>query len=157
MRSFGEVIKQHRVKLRLTQKQVAEKVGMSDAYICSLENDRRTPPPYYTVAAIADALQIDVERLWKIAAKHREEQAVEKSQRKIMGRRDSGDTDDDTSQQDNVITVSDDQIDAFFVRPEVQMTALGLFQKQPGDMTREEKRLVYQAINNAREFVLGSK
>ena len=154
MRSFGETLRAQRRKLGLTQKQVADAVGVSDAYICSLESDKRSPPPYYTVAAIADALQLDVERLWKVAVKYREKQAVEKSRCKVMTQRRNRGANDDLL-QGSVITASDSQINAFFDRPEIQMTTFGLFQKQPKEMTMEEKRLVYQAINSAREFILG--
>jgi hypothetical protein len=33
------------------------------------------------------------------------------------------------------------------------MTTFGLFQKQPKEMTMEEKRVVYRAINGARDFI----
>lgn len=157
MRSFGETLKTQRQRLRLTQKQVADSVGVSDAYICGLESDKKSPPPYYTVAAIANALQFDVERLWKVAVKCREKRAVEKSRRKSVTRRRNRESGEDFLRQDNVITVPDSQINAFFDRPEVQMTTFGLFRKQPKEMTMDEKRVVYQAISSAREFVLKPK
>ena len=155
MRSFGEVLKAQRRKLGLTQKQVADSSKVSDAYICSLESDKRDPPPYHTVVAIADALQLNVEQLWKVAVKHREKQAVKKSRRKTTPQRGNGinGKDDDQLRRDNVITVPDNQINAFFDRPEIQMTTFGLFQKQPKDMTMEEKRIIYRAISEARELI----
>lgn len=150
MRSFGETLRAQRRKIGLTQKQIADAAGVSDAYICSLESDKRPPPPYYTVAAIADALQLDVERLWKVAAKCREEQAVERSRHKAMIRRRNGRTGDDFLQRE---TASESQINDFFARPEIRMTAFGVFHKQPEEMTIEEKRAVYQAINAAQEFI----
>ena len=157
MRSFGGILKAQRRKLGLTQRQVADSVGVSDAYICSLEGDKRSPPPYYTVVAIADVLQLDVEQLWKVAVKHREKRAVEKSRHKVISRGGGDRTEDDSRRQDSVITVSDSQIEAFFARPEIQMTTFGLFQKQPKEMTMEEKRVVYQAINKAQEFISGQR
>ena len=150
MRSFGEIVRAQRRKLGFTQKQVADSVGVTDAYICSLESDKKSPPPYYTVAAIADALQLDAEQLWKVAVKYREKQAVERSRHKAVTSRRNRGTGDDFLRPE---TVSDSQIDAFFDRPEIQMTTFGLFQKQPKEMTMDEKRVIYQAINRVRDFI----
>ena len=149
MRSFGEALKAQRRKLGITQKQVADSVGVSGAYICNLESGKRPPPPYHTVAAIADTLQLDVEKLWNIAVKQREKQAIERSRRKVVARRE----DENLFRKSNKTVVPDTQIDAFFDRPEIQMTTFGLFHKRPEEMTMEEKRAVYRAINSAREVV----
>ena len=146
MRSFGEILRSQRQKLKLTQKQIAVAADVSDAYICSLESDKRTPPPYHTVVAIANALKYDVERLWRVAAKARENQAVAKSQRRIMPQK----SDDYGLQED----IPDSQINAFFKPRDIRMTVFGLFEKLPTEMTMEEKRVVYQAINSAQKFVL---
>ena len=151
MRSFGEIIKSQRQKLRLTQRQVADAIEVSDAYICSLESEKRVPPPFATVVAIAETLQLDVEQLWRVALKHREKQALEKSRRKIMTRRGNDETDDSLPRQE---TVPEDQIDAFFGRPEIQMVAVGIFRKQPSDMSMEEKQAIFLAINKAQESIL---
>lgn len=151
MRSFGEIVKSQRRKLGLTQKQIAEFAGVSDAYICSLESEKKVPPPFGTVAVIADILQLDVDWLWKVAARHREKQAVEKSRRKTMSRRGSDEAGDSPPQQK---AVSDVQINAFFTRPEIQMATFGLFKKQPDAMSMEEKRIVFQAISMAQDFIL---
>jgi len=146
MRSFGEILRSQRQKLKLTQKQVAVTAKVSDAYICSLESDKRAPPPYHTVVAIANAIEYDVERLWRVAAKARENQAVAKSQRRIMPQK----SNDDGLQED----IPDSQINAFFKPRDIRMTVFGLFEKLPTEMTMEEKRVVYQAINSAQKFVL---
>lgn len=153
MRSFGEIIKSQRQKIRLTQKQVADSIGVSDAYICSLESEKRMPPPFSTVAAIADILMLDVDWLWKVAAKQREEMAVEKSRRKTESRRRIAKI-DDGSDQEQEEEVSDDQINAFFERPEIKMATFGMFQKQPEAMSIEEKRIVFQAISKAQDFIM---
>jgi len=155
MRSFGQTIKNQRQKLDLTQRQVADSVGISDAYICSLESEKKSPPPYHTVASIADVLKLDTDKLWKIALKQREKDALEKSRRKIGVRGSHKEPDNNRSGDDNATIVPESQINAFFERPEIQMTAFGIFQKQPKDMTLEEKRIIYNAINTARKFVLG--
>ena len=153
MRSFGEILKTQRQKLGITQKRVAESVGLSGAYICSLENGKRTPPPYHTVAAIADVLQLDVERLWNIAVKHREKWAMEKSRRKTKVRRGNQGADGDSLRSGDGMAVPEAQINSFFERPEVQMTTFGLFRKRPEEMTIEEKQAVYRAISSAGEFI----
>ncbi len=145
MRSFGEILRSQRQKLKLTQKQVAVAADVSDAYICSLESDKRTPPPYHTVVVIANAIEYDVDRLWRVAVKAREKQAVVKSQRKTMPR----ESDDDDLPED----VPESQLNAFFEIGVVQMAVFGLLKKQPSDLTPEEKRFVYQAINSAQKFV----
>ena len=150
MRSFGEMLKAKRQKLGLTQKQVAGSIGVSDAYICSLESGKRCPPPYHTVMTIAEALELDAERLWKVAAKDRENQAVERSRRKAFNQRRSSSADDGPEQRR---MIPESQIKAFFERPEVQMATFGLFKKQPSSMSMEEKRIVFQAIIEARESV----
>jgi len=156
MKTFGEILKAQRRKLGLTQKQVADSIGMSDAYICKLEGDKIPPPPYYTVADIARVLGIDAEQLWKVALRHREKQALERSRRKAMNRRRvAGDGGGDSSLQQNS-DVSEDQINAFFARTEVRITTFGLFHKQPEELTIEEKRIVYQAISELEE-ILGDK
>jgi len=155
MKTFGEMLKSQRQRLGLTQKQVADFIGMSDAYICSLESDKKSPPPYYTVSAIADVLKLDAEQLWKIAVKHREKHALARSRRRSLSRKRMS----DNGQDDNILdemdadSISDSQVNAFFARPEVRMSAFGLFRRQPEDMTMVEKRIVYQAINRAQEFI----
>ncbi len=155
MKTFGEILKAQRQKLGLTQKQLANAIGMSDAYICSLESDKKSPPPYYTVSAIADVLKMDPEQLWKVAVKHRERQAIERVRRKVTSRRRVMEklTHDDILNSNDASSINDRQINDFFTRPEIRMSAFGLFGKQPEDMTMEEKRYVYQALNKVIEFV----
>ena len=151
MRSFGEIIKSQRQKLKLTQKQVADSIGITDAYICSLESGKKIPPPFPTVAVIAKMLRLDVDQLWKAAVKRREEQAKAKSRRKTMIRRGDAEPDDSLPQHK---TAPDSQINAFFARPDIQLIIFGLFKKQPVDMTIEEKRIIFRAINQAQESIL---
>lgn len=155
MKTFGEILKAQRQKLGLTQKQLANAIGMSDAYICSLESDKKSPPPYYTVSAIADVLNMNPEQLWKVAVKHRERQAIERVRRKVTSRRRVMEklTNDDILNNNDTSSINDRQVNDFFTRPEIRISAFGLFGKQPEDMTMEEKRYVYHAINKVIEFV----
>lgn len=51
-------------KLRsMTQSQLAERVGVTQAYICSLENGKRTNPSLQLLLKIARALDVTVEEL----------------------------------------------------------------------------------------------
>ena len=51
-------------KLRnMTQSQLAERVGVTQAYICSLENGKRTNPSLQLLLRIARELGVTVEEL----------------------------------------------------------------------------------------------
>lgn len=54
----GQLIKEARKKAGMTQKQLAEKLGVSYVNISQLENNQRTPK-YKTVLSIATALGVD--------------------------------------------------------------------------------------------------
>ena len=56
--SQGEEIRAARKRKGLTQKQLAEKMGVTETYISQYERDLRRPKPE-TVKRIADALEID--------------------------------------------------------------------------------------------------
>ncbi len=55
--SFGEYVKQRREALKLTMRDLAEKVKISPAYLCDIEKGNRKPPQNF-LQAFADALQI---------------------------------------------------------------------------------------------------
>jgi transcriptional regulator with XRE-family HTH domain len=78
-RSFGQYLKETREKLGLTQREVAEKIQATDAYISALENGKKSPPPHATVWALAHVLELDPEELWEVALKERERRAIEKA------------------------------------------------------------------------------
>jgi len=58
-----EILREMRMKNRLTQKQLAERVGTSEVYISTLENGRRTPP-FIIADKIAKELEVPVEMLF---------------------------------------------------------------------------------------------
>jgi transcriptional regulator with XRE-family HTH domain len=58
-----EILRERRLKKGLTQKQLAEKVGTSEGYICLVENGRHTPP-FIIADKIAEELEIPVEMLF---------------------------------------------------------------------------------------------
>lgn len=70
---FGETIRQLRKKSRLTQRQLAEQVGVDYTYISKIENDRLDhTPSIKTIRKLAEALDADelelMERANKIPA-----------------------------------------------------------------------------------------
>jgi len=48
---------------RITQQKLAENVGVTQAYICALENGKKTNPSITVVMDIATALDVTVEEL----------------------------------------------------------------------------------------------
>jgi len=78
MGAFGERIKARREELRLTQSEIAKKVGLTNTYISAMENGSKPPPPYAIVRGLAAALEMDEEELWELAEKERKKRALER-------------------------------------------------------------------------------
>jgi transcriptional regulator with XRE-family HTH domain len=64
---FGPYLKSCRIDASLTQKELARRCGLSDAYINRVENQEADPPTHEVCAALARALGIDAKELWKCA------------------------------------------------------------------------------------------
>lgn len=79
---FSEIVRSTREAKGLTQAQLAEKIGVTSAYISELENDRKMPPPYATTAVLAQALDLDADELWELAQAEREEYKRRSEERK---------------------------------------------------------------------------
>jgi transcriptional regulator with XRE-family HTH domain len=58
VRTFGEVIREHRRRLNLTQRQVASRIGVSTPFVGHLELSKRRPSQQ-TVRRLADLLGLD--------------------------------------------------------------------------------------------------
>jgi predicted ATPase/DNA-binding CsgD family transcriptional regulator/transcriptional regulator with XRE-family HTH domain len=56
--AFGALLRRYRAAAQVTQKQLAERVGMTSSAIAALERGARRPPPAATVALLADALDL---------------------------------------------------------------------------------------------------
>ena len=54
---LGEMLRQQRVKLSLTQADVAKRARISASYYSALENSMRLPPTQSTLRRILDALE----------------------------------------------------------------------------------------------------
>lgn len=71
MTPFGEHLRKLRGDRNITQKQMAEAIGVSAAYLSALENGKRGKPPWVMVQRLAGYLNIiwdEAEKLQQIAA-----------------------------------------------------------------------------------------
>jgi transcriptional regulator with XRE-family HTH domain len=84
-KKFAEIIRSAREKKEFTQAQVAEGTHVTSAYISELENNRKTPPPYRTVALLAKTLELDADGLWNVAQVEREAYKRRSDERKRAG------------------------------------------------------------------------
>lgn len=66
--NIGNAIQLCRVRRKLTQGQLAKRVGCSVSYLSMLENSERTDPTLSKVGKIAEALNVPVEILFFLAA-----------------------------------------------------------------------------------------
>jgi transcriptional regulator with XRE-family HTH domain len=71
MGAFGEALKEARQLAGLTQSELAERVGISGAYLSYLETGKRIPPPRILVTTLADSLGSDASHLWQLARHER--------------------------------------------------------------------------------------
>lgn len=78
-KKFSEIIRERRKELGLTQREVAQRIGATAAYISILESNRELPPPRPTVEALAAALELDPEELWAAALAERKERFLLKA------------------------------------------------------------------------------
>ena len=56
-------LKQQRERFNLTQEQLADRSGVSQATISSIENGTERNPKYKTLAALAAALQVTIDEI----------------------------------------------------------------------------------------------
>jgi HTH-type transcriptional regulator, competence development regulator len=61
--TFGKLLKDLRREKNVSQRELAEKIGVDFSYISKVENDRLPPPAAETTIKIARALGIPVEEL----------------------------------------------------------------------------------------------
>jgi transcriptional regulator with XRE-family HTH domain len=69
MSDFGTVLREKRRASGLSQRQLAEKVGVDFSYISKLENGRLPAPAAETIARLAEVLACPVEELLAAAKK----------------------------------------------------------------------------------------
>jgi transcriptional regulator with XRE-family HTH domain len=75
---FGSYLKSLRTRAGLTQRQLAQKCGLSGGYITQLEKEKTDPPTRQICRALARALGIEGRDLWKYAFTGRLERWVRK-------------------------------------------------------------------------------
>jgi len=68
---FGALLRRERLRLQLSQQALAARCRVSPVYIYRLEKGSIDPPRMRTCAALADALGVDAELLWKPAFESR--------------------------------------------------------------------------------------
>jgi transcriptional regulator with XRE-family HTH domain len=81
-KNFAQTIKSTRDAKGMTQTQLGDLIGVTTAYISSIENKKKMPPPYATTALLAQALELDVDELWEIAQAEREQYKRQSEDRK---------------------------------------------------------------------------
>lgn len=74
---FKETIKEKRLELNLSLRELESLTGISNAYISLLETGARSVPTLKTILKLADALKIDHIELIKIAIKEVKDEAME--------------------------------------------------------------------------------
>ena len=61
--TFGNLLKQLRREKNVSQRDLAEKIGVDFSYISKVENDRLPPPAADTIIKIAKVLKVSAEEL----------------------------------------------------------------------------------------------
>ena len=86
MKTFGELLREFRLHKRMTQQELADRLGLSSPYIAQMESGFKPPPPQALVEKITTILHLDREDKHKFtdaAEKEREIQSLVKATRKI--------------------------------------------------------------------------
>jgi len=67
--TFGQRLRELRKAKGVTQRSLANRIGVSFTYLSKLENDAMQPPSEATITAIAEALDADADELFGLAKK----------------------------------------------------------------------------------------
>ena len=73
MQGFGEYLRTLRSDAGKTQAELAEAIGVSNAYVSAIEKGKKPAPPRALVNALAGVLGVDEVALWTVAQREREE------------------------------------------------------------------------------------
>lgn len=63
--TIGENIKRYRLKAKITQKELAEKIGVTHYWVCKLERGKQNNTTINLLIAISEELKIDLNELTK--------------------------------------------------------------------------------------------
>ena len=77
MATFGERVRQLRVAMRMSQRDLAERVGVDYTYLSKIENNKMDPPSDKVIRKMAAELGADEEELLALAAKVSQEELRE--------------------------------------------------------------------------------
>lgn len=69
VQSFGRILRELRHSKDVSQRELAEKVGVDFSYISKVENDRLPPPAADTIVKICDALGVKPDDLLALTGK----------------------------------------------------------------------------------------
>jgi transcriptional regulator with XRE-family HTH domain len=69
MESFGQKLREIRRSKGISQRDLADKVGVDFSYISKLENDRLPPPAGDTIVKICEALNVPSDELLAVTGK----------------------------------------------------------------------------------------
>ena len=61
--TIGENIKRYRLKAKITQKELAEKIGVTHYWVCKLERGKQNNTTINLLIAISEELKIDLNQL----------------------------------------------------------------------------------------------
>ncbi len=67
MNSFGQIVKELRLKRRASQRQLARQAGITPAYLSDIENSKRNAPPKPLIQKMAFLLGVDEKFLFDLA------------------------------------------------------------------------------------------
>lgn len=67
--TFGEALREYRRASGMSQRELAERIGVDFSYISKLENGRLPPPAADTVVGICGALRIPAEEMLALTGK----------------------------------------------------------------------------------------
>ena len=63
--TIGENIKRYRLKAKITQKELAEKIGVTHFWVCKLEKGKQNNTTINLLIAISEELKINLNELTK--------------------------------------------------------------------------------------------
>lgn len=69
MKTFGEIIKEARKHKKITQRELADKIGVDFTYISKIETGALDPPSELVINKISNILEIDNSKLFLAARK----------------------------------------------------------------------------------------
>ena len=67
--TFGQALRELRRSREISQRDLAETVGVDFSYISKIENDRLPPPAADTIVKICDALEVPPDGLFALSGK----------------------------------------------------------------------------------------